>query len=722
MILTPLDWLVIAAYFALNLAIGFFYMKRASGDIGEFFLSGRNVSWWLAGTSMVATTFGADTPLVVTGLIYAQGIAGNWLWWSFLLSGMLTVFFFAPLWRRARVLTDMEFAELRYAGPPATFLRGFRAVYLAFPVNTIILGWVNLAMAKILALTLGLTTTRQQLTGVFCCLALTLAYNAVSGLWAVLWTDLFQFILKMSMVILLAYFAVHAIGGMHSLATQVHAFDAAHSTLAAPRDTLAFIPSSASPFFLSFLVLLSLNWWASWYPGAEPGGGGYIAQRIFSAKNEKHSLGATLWFNIAHYALRPWPWILTALVALVLLPNPTATQGGMEGAYVWVMVHYLPPSLRGLMLAGFAAAYMSTVGTHLNLGASYMINDIYKRFFAPNRSARHYVAASRIATILVAVMSAAATGFMLTHGASIATAWKFLLSLGAGAGLVFILRWYWWRINAWSEIAAMTAAAAISLTLESNLGMPAVRALHRIDPALALVPLNQDDPHAFAWLMLTTTLLTTAIWLAVTLLTQPETEPTLQAFYDRVRPAALGWRRFALASGCPIHRAVVLRDGWESPPQTPEGQPEFNGRHPERSAQSGSPASLLAGVKQREVEGPPHFVRENEGRHPERSASREVEEPRETSLPHGIPSLSTNESETSIEPPRQPVDRENDPTLRYNFFHWILGFTLVYAMLFGVGDLLFARIAPGCALLTLSAVCLALLFYSLNRRGWSVWR
>jgi len=266
------------------------------------------------------------------------------------------------------------------------------------------------------------------------------------------------------------------------------------------------------------------------------------------------------------------------------------------------------------MLAGFAAAYMSTIGTHLNLGASYMINDIYKRFFAPDKSERHYVAASRIATILVAVMSASAMGFMLTHGASIATAWKFLLALGAGAGLVFILRWYWWRINAWSEIAAMTAAATISLTLESGWGMPAVRALHRIDPALALVPLNQDDPHAFAWLMLTTTVLTTAIWLTVTLATQPETEATLQAFYDRVRPAALGWRRFAGA--------------------------------------------------------------------------------------------------------REQVDS----TLGYNFFHWVLGFTLVYAMLFGVGDLLFGRIAPGCGLLALSGSCLAVLFYSLNRRGWSVWR
>jgi Na+/proline symporter len=276
------------------------------------------------------------------------------------------------------------------------------------------------------------------------------------------------------------------------------------------------------------------------------------------------------------------------------------------------------------MLAGFAAAYMSTIGTHLNLGASYMVNDLYKRFLAPDKSARHYVAASRIATILVAVMSACATGYMLTHGASIATAWKFLLALGAGAGLVFILRWYWWRINAWSEIAAMTAAATISLSLESSLGMPIVRALHRIDPALVLAPLNQDDPHAFAWLMLTTTLLTTAIWLAVTLATQPETEATLQAFFDRVRPAALGWRRFAQAG-----------------------------------INTSDPDSLAA---------------------------------------------------------------QRDPTLAYNFFHWVLGFTLVYAMLFGVGDLLFGRIAPGCWLLALSVTCLAVLFTSLNRRGWSVWR
>ncbi len=603
--LTSLDWVVIAAYFVINLGIGFYYMKRASGDVGEFFLSGRNVPWWLAGTSMVATTFGADTPLVVTGLIYNQGIAGNWLWWSFCLSGMLTVFFFAPLWRRARVLTDMEFAELRYGGAPATFLRGFRAVYLALPVNTIIMGWVNLAMAKVLALTLGLTTTKSQLEAVFACLALTLAYNAISGMWAVLWTDLVQFVLKMSMVVALAVFAVHAVGGMGSLAAQVHASDAARHM-----DTLAFVPALGSGFFLSFLVLLSLNWWASWYPGAEPGGGGYIAQRIFSCKNEANGVGATLWFNIAHYALRPWPWIATALVALVLLPNPSAAQGGYEGAYVWVMIHYLPPSLRGLMLAGFAAAYMSTIGTHLNLGASYLINDLYKRFLVKDETERHYVTASRMATIFVALLSAGATAYMQTHGASIAAAWKFLLALGAGAGLVFMLRWYWWRINAWSEITAMTAAATISLTLESRLGMPVVRALHGIDHNLALAPLNQDDPHAFAWLMLITTVLTTALWLTVTLLTQPESEATLRNFYQLVKPSALGWRPFAT------------------------------------------------------------------------------------------------------------VEERARPELRYHFLHWVLGFMLVYSTLFGVGNMLFGRTALGLGMVGLAAGCLALLFWSLERRGW----
>src|SRR5437016_1146640 len=317
--LSYIDWTVIVVYFLVNLAIGFYYYRRASASVGEFFLSGRNVPWWLAGTSMVATTFGADTPLAVTGMVYKNGIAGNWLWWNMALSGMLTVFFFARLWRRAGVLTAMELVELRYAGKPAAFLRGFRALYLALLINTIIMGWVNLAMANILELTLCVT----KLNAVMFCLFLTLIYVTISGLWGVLWTDLLQFVLKMSMVIALAYFAVRAVGGLHALTNRVAAFDAA-----AGRNSLAFVPDWSSGLFITFLVFLSVNWWASWYPGAEPGGGGYVAQRIFSAKNEKHSLAATLWFNIAHYAVRPWPWILTALVALVLYPNLNSRTGG----------------------------------------------------------------------------------------------------------------------------------------------------------------------------------------------------------------------------------------------------------------------------------------------------------------------------------------------------------------------------------------------------------
>ncbi len=595
--LTFVDWLVIALYFAVNLAIGFSYMRRASGDVSEFFLSGRSVSWWLAGTSMVATTFGADTPLVVTGLVYSGGIQGNWIWWSFALSGMLTVFFFAPLWRRAQVLTDMEFTEIRYTGRPASFLRGFRALYLALPVNTIIMGWVNLAMAKILALTLGFS----KLQAVFVCLSITLLYSTISGLWAVLWTDMVQFVLKMSMVILLAYFAVRGVGGMDALIAKVQASDAVRGT-----QTLPFFPVPGSTFFLSFLVLLSLNWWATWYPGAEPGGGGYVAQRIFSAKNEKHSLGATLWFNIAHYALRPWPWILTALVALVLLPG----AGDKEGAYIQVMIRFLPASLRGLMLAGFAAAYMSTIGTHLNLGASYLVNDVYRRFLVRDRDERHYVNAARLATLFCAVLSGVAT----YHMNSIAGAWRFLIAIGAGAGLVFIMRWFWWRINAWSEIAAMIAAGAVSLTLQSSGGMPLVRALRGIDARLPLAPLNTDDPHAFAWLMLLTTGMTTCAWIAVTMLTAPEPDRQLQHFFDRVHPPALGWRRFA------------------------------------------------------------------------------------------------------------PADALHEHTLRWNTLHWLLGSAMVYATLFGIGNLLFGRIADGLLLLLLAAACVVALFRSLNQQNWNMFR
>jgi solute:Na+ symporter, SSS family len=526
--LTALDWLVIALYFLVNVAIGFYYYRKASGSVGEFFLSGRSVPWWLAGTSMVATTFGADTPLVVSALVYKYGIAGNWFWWSFALSGMLTVFFFARLWRRAGVLTDMEFAELRYAGRPAAFLRGFRALYLALPVNTIIMGWVNLAMVKILQLTLGLEKSEAMLVTLGIA-ALIVLYTTASGLWSVLWTDVVQFVLKMGVVIALAVFAVQAIGGMDGLRTKLAAHDATQGT-----SSIAFMPDSGADWFVMFLVFLSINWWASWYPGSEPGGGGYVAQRIFSAKDEKHSLAATLWFNIAHYALRPWPWILTALVAVVLYPN----QKDPEVGYIQVMIQHLPPYLRGLMLAGFAAAYMSTMATHINLGASYLLNDFYRRFVKKDADEKHYVRASRIATVAVTLVAVVASFYM----ESIEGAWKFLIAIGAGAGLVFMLRWFWWRINAWSEIAAMVAAGASSLFLQSQLATAVVDLIRPFDPLLPHGPLDAAHPHGFAWLMIVTTAFTTISWLLVTLVTPPEPLEKLQSFYRRVQPASAGWK------------------------------------------------------------------------------------------------------------------------------------------------------------------------------------
>src|SRR5216683_1207641 len=362
-----------------------------------------------------------------------------------LMSGMLTVFFYARLWRRAGVMTDIEFSEIRYAGPPAAFLRGFRAIYLGLLINCIILGWVNLAMAKILQLLFGVSKG-EALWIVVGLIVLTSAISTLSGLWGVLVTDLFQFVIKMGMVIVLAVFAVRAVGGIDAMKTKLAALDA---TRGLQGSVLSFVPDLNSAWMpmITFFVYISLNWWATWYPGAEPGGGGYIAQRMFCAKDEKNSLLATLWFNEAHYAVRPWPWILVALASLILFPGLTDPETG----YVRVMIAYLPPSLRGLMVAAFAAAYMSTIATQLNWGASYLVNDFYRRFWKPTAPERHYVTASRIATILLTVISAVVTFYL----DSIAGAWKLLLVTGAGTGSVLLLRWYWWRINAWSEVSAM---------------------------------------------------------------------------------------------------------------------------------------------------------------------------------------------------------------------------------------------------------------------------
>jgi Na+/proline symporter len=526
MSLTLLDWLAIAAYFAAHVAIGLYYRRRGTRSTADYFVSGRNVSWWLAGTSMVATTFAADTPLAVTGLVAAFGIAGNWLWWSMLMSGMLTVFFYARLWRRAGVLTDVEFAEVRYAGRPAAFLRGFRALYLAIPINFIILGWVNLAMVKILVTVFGVTKV-EALVVVFAMMLVTAFVSTLSGLWGVLVMDLVQFALKMGMVIVLAASAVSAVGGMEALKQKLHALDAARAASGGGGGSiLSFTPDIGSAWMpmLTFFVYVGVNWWATWYPGAEPGGGGYIAQRIFCARDERHSLLATLWFNVAHYAVRPWPWILTALASLVLYPDLVDRESG----FVMTMADpgVFPAALRGVMIAAFAAAYMSSVGTQLNWSASLLVNDFYRRFLVRGGSERHYVRVSQAATVLVMLASCVVTWFQ----DSIAGAWTLLIAVGAGTGSVFILRWFWWRINAWSEVSAMAASFVVSLVLQLGLG------------------LRSDDPREFAWMVLVTVAASTLVWLAATWLTPPEPEDTLLAFYRRVRPSAALWGPIAAAA------------------------------------------------------------------------------------------------------------------------------------------------------------------------------
>ncbi len=510
MVLNWADWMWIILYFVASLAVGVYYSKRAGTSIQSFFVSSRSLPWWLVGTSMVATTFAADTPLAVTGMVARDGIAGNWLWWNMAFSGILTVFFYAKLWRRAEVITDVEFIELRYSGKPAAFLRGFRSLYLALPITCITLGWVTIAMSKIISMTMGI----DKWLAVILCLVITAIYSAFSGLWGVVATDFFQFIIAMVGSILLAFFAVDAIGGIGALKVQV----AAASPLGA--DVLNFLPRldgtwlPLSTIFVYFCVI----WWAAWYPGAEPGGGGFIAQRMFAAKNERHSFLAALWFNIAHYALRPWPWIIVALVAVVMFPNAKDAEAG----YIGVMIVHLPPAFRGLLIASFAAAYMSTVATHLNVGSSYIINDFYMRFVKKDGDNRHYVLASRVATIILMIVSAIVTSMM----DSIVGAFKFLMTIGAGTGLVYILRWFWWRINAWSEVTAMAASLIVA-------------------SVLMCMGYSADTNEGFTMLMLSTTIISTAAWVVVTLLTKPVPDDHLVAFYKRVEPGGKLWKRIS---------------------------------------------------------------------------------------------------------------------------------------------------------------------------------
>jgi Na+/proline symporter len=519
---TLLDWSAIAGYLAITLILGLYFRRRSGKSVDDYFVSGRAVSWWLAGTSMVATTFAADTPLVVTGLVYRQGIAGNWLWWCFLPSGMMTVFLFARLWRRSGLLTDVQFAEMRYSGAPAAFLRGFRAIYLGLLMNCLILGWVTKAMTSIVAITLGVSEANALWICVFFLIPFTGLYVALGGLWGVLWTDLFQFVLKMAIVVAVAWYAISAIGGMHAMLAKLAAMRAAAGPSAS--NATAFFPDFSRPLtyqalwalpVITFMVSLGLQWWAFWYPGAEPGGGGYIAQRIFSARDERNGLLSVLWFNIAHYALRPWPWILAGLAVIVLYPGLQQP----ESAYMRIVTEHMPHALRGLVFAGFMAAFMSTMATHLNWGASYLVADFYRRFLKKDGSEKHYVRMSRMATVLLVIVSA----YVSAQLGSIVAGWEIVLTIGAGTGGVYLLRWYWWRVNAWSEISAMATALVVSLALRWS----------RV--------FSGSEPVVFAETAITVTAATTLVWLAVTFLTKPEPEAVLLKFYRQVRPHVGGW-------------------------------------------------------------------------------------------------------------------------------------------------------------------------------------
>lgn len=529
-----IDYLIIAAYFIVSLGIAVFYSKRGSKNSEEFFLSGRNLPWYLAGLSMVATTFAADTPLAVTELVWNNGISGNWVWWNFAFGGILTVFFFAKLWRRAGILTEVEFAEIRYAGKPAKFLRGFKAVYLGLFMNVIIIGWVNSAMIAVLT---GIFNIQREdvILYVFLCMGLVALYSALSGLWGVVVTDAFQFILAMAACIVLAILVINSeqIGGIVGLKEKL------------PSQAFEFFPNLGSSAvegskifsltLFSFFAFIGIQWWASWYPGAEPGGGGYVAQRMMSAKNEKHSILATLFFQAAHYALRPWPWILAALASVVLYPELTSENSKL--GYIKLINDFMPVGLKGLMVAAFFAAYMSTVATQLNWGTSYIVNDLYRRFMQTGKTEKQYVFASRLVTILLMIIS----GFVTLYIDRISGAWQFIIECGAGLGLVLILRWYWWRINAWSEISGMAAPFIL---------LPVVRYF------------GISFPDSLYVLVIGTTL----VWLVVTFLTKPEPDQVLISFYDKIRPGGNLWEPVRIKGGFKRERGALKYQfiGWFS--------------------------------------------------------------------------------------------------------------------------------------------------------------
>ena len=515
--LSALDWWVLALYGVTILSVGLAFARRAGRGTEEYFLAGRSMPWWLIGTSMVATTFSADTPNLVTDLVRTGGVSQNWVWWAFVITGMCTVFFYAKLWRRSGVLTDIGFYELRYSGRSAAFLRGFRAVYLGVFFNVMIMATVTLAAIKIGGVLLGV----GPYTVVLVAGTATVLYSATSGLWGVLVTDLLLFSVSRIGSIAAAIYALRLpeVGGLSGLM--------AHANVT---DKLSFLPDFSDPTTAAavFIVPIAVQWWSTWYPGAEPGGGGYVAQRMLAAKDEKNAMQATLWFSVAHYAIRPWPWILVGLASLIVyptlgdltaaFPNVDPSIIGNDLAYPAMLV-FLPAGLLGLVVASLAAAYMSTISPHLNWGASYVVDDVYRRFVAPDREERDYVKVARVSTVALIVLSSV-VGLQLETAMQ---AFQILLQIGAGTGLVFLLRWFWWRINTWSEISAMVISFLVAVYfgfLHTPLGFT------KWDPSAELV---------------VGVAVTTVGWLVVTFLTPPVDTETLKDFHTRIQPLGKGW-------------------------------------------------------------------------------------------------------------------------------------------------------------------------------------
>lgn len=529
MILSSIDWGIILLFFGILLSIGWWASKTAGKNINEYFLGGRTMPWWLLGVSMVATTFSADTPNLVTGLVRENGVANNWAWWAFLITGMVTVFIYAKLWRRSNLTTDLGMYELRYGGKAGSFLRGFRALYLGVLFNCLIMGTVTLAAIKIGSIMFGL----QPLTIVITISIIVVVYSALGGIKGVIWADFFQFGISMFGAFYAAYVVIQEpeIGSLSNLIT--------HPNVA---DKINFIPDISNPSILIslFIIPIAVQWWAVWYPGSEPGGGGYIAQRMLAAKDEKNAIGATLLFNIAHYALRPWPWIIVALASLVLYPDLMSIKQefpniadqylGNDIAYP-VMLTKLGPGWLGLVLASLIAAFMSTISTHLNWGASYIVSDFYQRFVKPNASEKEMVNLGRVATVILMIFSAFLALTVLENATQ---AFDILLLSGAGSGAIYLLRWFWWRINAWTEIAAMISATVVAFILVFFVPNESV--------ATALI-----DGSTIKLLIAVT--ITTIVWILATFLTKPESEEVLINFVKTVHPGGPGWKKVVELSG-----------------------------------------------------------------------------------------------------------------------------------------------------------------------------